>query len=209
MTLTRPDKAHSCRTYGRPLQFPRKDFFLESREHEAPMLCFTEVPHLTKGLLHGGTPATGRSSVKHPRGSDKGDSGTVTMRWIQIINSRRCNRGYYIAKDADLIVDNTQTGSSSLRKAGLKVVDTIMEGQAQACMLITSMHQWKTGESQDDIQAALRGDQSPEVLLMLEVQHSPNHGAGDVAEFLVSKGYCSDERNSCKWQWILTESTSS
>ena len=47
---------------------------------------------------------------------------------VQVINSDGATE-VYIAKGADLIVDNTQTGSS-LRKAGLKELETIIHSSA-------------------------------------------------------------------------------
>lgn len=57
------------------------------------------------------------------RGLTDGDNEMV-----QVINSDGATE-VYIAKGADLIVDNTQTGSS-LRKAGLKEIETILHSSA-------------------------------------------------------------------------------
>ena len=57
------------------------------------------------------------------RGLTDGDNEMV-----QVINSDGATE-VYIAKGADLIVDNTQTGSS-LRKAGLKELETILHSSA-------------------------------------------------------------------------------
>ena len=57
------------------------------------------------------------------RGLTHGDNEMV-----QVINSDGATE-VYIAKGADLIVDNTQTGSS-LKKAGLKEIETILHSSA-------------------------------------------------------------------------------
>ena len=57
------------------------------------------------------------------RGLTDGDNEMV-----QVINSDGATE-VYIAKGADFIVDNTQTGSS-LRKAGLKEIETILHSSA-------------------------------------------------------------------------------
>ena len=57
------------------------------------------------------------------RGLTDGDNERV-----QVINSDGATE-VYIAKGADLIVDNTQTGSS-LKKAGLKELETILHSSA-------------------------------------------------------------------------------
>lgn len=57
------------------------------------------------------------------RGLTDGDNKKV-----QVINSDGATE-VYIAKGADLIVDNTQTGSS-LKKAGLKEIETIVHSSA-------------------------------------------------------------------------------
>ena len=75
------------------------DLFRANKDRKTPILCFTEYPN-----------------------SD-GDNEMV-----QVINSDGATE-VYIKKGADLIVDNTQTGSS-LRKAGLKEIETILHSSA-------------------------------------------------------------------------------
>ncbi|WJI09959.1 ATP phosphoribosyltransferase [Methanobacterium sp. CWC-01] len=103
------------------------EFFQANQERETPILCFTEYPNLTKQYFMENEGYQEKFGNKTPlvqvRGLWDGENEQV-----QIINSDGATE-VYIAKGADLIVDNTQTGSS-LRKAGLKILDTIMESSA-------------------------------------------------------------------------------
>nr|WP_243687876.1 hypothetical protein [Methanobacterium formicicum] len=91
------------------------EFFRANKNRETPILCFTEYPNLTRQFFmenEGYQELFGQSKpVVQIRGLKDGDNEMV-----QIINSDGATE-VYIAKGADLVVDNTQTGSS-LRKAG-------------------------------------------------------------------------------------------
>lgn len=164
-----------------------EDFFLENRERETPILCFTEYPNLTRDFFMknpGYREVFGDSiPVVQIRGLRDGDNEMV-----QIINSDGATE-VYIAKGADLIVDNTQTGSS-LRKAGLKIIDTIMESSAglYAGPSCTGEKLEKAKMIFKQLYGATKARKYFDVKFNIA-----NHRAGDVAEFLVSKGYCSDE----------------
>lgn len=103
------------------------DFFLKNQERKTPILCFTEYPNLTRKhfLNNEGYQEVFGESVPlvQIRGLINGSNSQV-----QIINSDGATE-VYIAKGADLIVDNTQTGTS-LKKAGLKELETIMKSSA-------------------------------------------------------------------------------
>ena len=103
------------------------EFFRANKDRETPILCFTEYPNLTRQFFmnNAGYQEVYGDSVPlvQVRGLRHGDNEMV-----QVINSDGATE-VYIAKGADLIVDNTQTGSS-LRKAGLKELETIMESSA-------------------------------------------------------------------------------
>ena len=103
------------------------EFFKNNQTRETPILCFTEYPNLTRQQFmnnEGYKEVYGDSApLVQVRGLINGDNQKV-----QIINSDGATE-VYIAKGADLIVDNTQTGNS-LKKAGLKVLETIMESSA-------------------------------------------------------------------------------
>ncbi|MGC9516717.1 MAG: ATP phosphoribosyltransferase [Methanomicrobiales archaeon] len=103
------------------------EFFRANKNRENPILCFTEYPNLTRQHImanEGYREIYGYSvPVVQVRGLIDGDN-----QHVQVINSDGATE-VYIAKGADLIVDNTQTGSS-LKKAGLKILETIMESSA-------------------------------------------------------------------------------
>lgn len=103
------------------------DFFRGNKDRINPILCFTEYPNLTREHImqnEGYKELFGDSKpIVQVRGLIDGENEKV-----QIINSDGATE-VYIAKGADLIVDNTQTGSS-LRKAGLKELETIIHSSA-------------------------------------------------------------------------------
>ncbi|MEE0902124.1 MAG: ATP phosphoribosyltransferase, partial [Methanobrevibacter sp.] len=94
---------------------------------KTPILCFTEYPNLTRKFIMENEVYQEIYGDAVPfvqvRGLTDGDNEMV-----QVINSDGATE-VYIAKGADLIVDNTQTGSS-LRKAGLKEIETILHSSA-------------------------------------------------------------------------------
>ncbi len=103
------------------------EFFRANKERDTPILCFTEYPNLTRKHImeNEGYQEIFGDAVPfvQVRGLTDGDNEQV-----QVINSDGATE-VYIAKGADLIVDNTQTGSS-LRKAGLKELETILHSSA-------------------------------------------------------------------------------
>ena len=107
---------------------------------------------------------------------------------VQIINSDGATE-VYIAKGADLIVDNTQTGSS-LRKAGLKIIDTIMESSAglYAGPSCTGQKLEKAQMIYDQLFGAIEARKYFDVKFNIA-----NHRVEDTTDFLVSNNYCSDE----------------
>ena len=103
------------------------EFFEANRNRTTPILCFTEYPNLTRKFIMENEVYQDIYGDAVPfvqvRGLTDGDNEMV-----QVINSDGATE-VYIAKGADLIVDNTQTGSS-LRKAGLKEIETILHSSA-------------------------------------------------------------------------------
>ncbi|MEN4006513.1 MAG: ATP phosphoribosyltransferase [Methanobacteriaceae archaeon] len=103
------------------------EFFRANAERKTPVLCFTEYPNLARQHFmqnDGYRELFGDSKpLVQVRGLWNGDNKKV-----QIINSDGATE-VYIAKGADLVVDNTQTGGS-LKKAGLKIIETIMKSSA-------------------------------------------------------------------------------
>lgn len=113
-----------------PKESPYKnltEFFRSNKDRKTPILCFTEYPNLTRKHImeNEGYQEIYGDAVPfvQVRGLIDGDNEMV-----QVINSDGATE-VYIAKGADLIVDNTQTGSS-LRKAGLKELETILHSSA-------------------------------------------------------------------------------
>lgn len=164
-----------------------EEFFRANKDRKTPILCFTEYPNLTKQHFmenDGYREVFGEATpVVQVRGLWDGENELV-----QIINSDGATE-VYIAKGADLIVDNTQTGSS-LRKAGLKIIDTIMESSAglyagPRC----------TGEKADKAQMIfeqLFGAINARKYFDVKFNIS-NQIVAEVKEFLLSNGFCSDE----------------
>ncbi len=103
------------------------DFFRANKDRKTPILCFTEYPNLTRKFFMENEAYQEIYGDAIPfvqvRGLTDGDNEMV-----QVINSDGATE-VYIAKGADLIVDNTQTGSS-LKKAGLKEIETILHSSA-------------------------------------------------------------------------------
>ena len=103
------------------------DFFRANKDRKTPILCFTEYPNLTRKFIMENEVYQELYGDAVPfvqvRGLTDGDNEMV-----QVINSDGATE-VYIAKGADFIVDNTQTGSS-LRKAGLKEIETILHSSA-------------------------------------------------------------------------------
>ena len=103
------------------------EFFEANRGRKTPILCFTEYPNLTRKHIMENEVYQEIYGDSVPfvqvRGLTDGDNEMV-----QVINSDGATE-VYIAKGADLIVDNTQTGSS-LKKAGLKELETILHSSA-------------------------------------------------------------------------------
>lgn len=163
------------------------EFFQAHADTEKPILCFTEYPNLTKQFFmanEGYQQVFGEvSPLVQIRGLWDGENDMV-----QIINSDGATE-VYIAKGADLIVDNTQTGSS-LRKAGLKIIDTIMESSAglYAGPSCTGQKLEKAQMIYDQLFGAIEARKYFDVKFNIA-----NHRVEDTTDFLVSNNYCSDE----------------
>ena len=117
------------------------------------------------------------------RGLVNGDN-----RKVQIINSDGATE-VYIAKGADLIVDNTQTGSS-LKKAGLKVLETIMESSA-GLYAGPSCVDRKMDKAQmifEQLFGAVEARKYFDVKF-----NASNKRIEEIKEFLLKGGFCSDE----------------
>jgi len=163
------------------------EFFRANKNRETPILCFTEYPNLTRQFFmenEGYQELFGQSKpVVQIRGLKDGDNEMV-----QIINSDGATE-VYIAKGADLVVDNTQTGSS-LRKAGLKILETIMESSAglYAGPSCTPEKAQKAKIIFEQLFGAIKARKYFDVKFNIS-----NEKTDEVKDFLLSNEYCSDE----------------
>jgi ATP phosphoribosyltransferase len=163
------------------------DFFKANKDRKTPILCFTEYPNLTRQFFMnnvGYQEIFGESSpLVQIRGLWDGDNEMV-----QIINSDGATE-VYIAKGADLVVDNTQTGSS-LKKAGLKILETIMESSAglyggPSC---TGKKAEKAKIIFEQLFGAIKARKYFDVKFNIA-----NQRVDAVKDFLLSNDFCSDE----------------
>ena len=163
------------------------EFFEMNENREVPILCFTEYPNLTKQFFIENEGYKKIYGDKEPlvqvRGIQTGENNEV-----QIINSDGATE-VYIAKGADLIVDNTQTGNS-LKKAGLKIIDTILESSAglYAGPQCVGQKLEKAQIIYDQLFGAIKARQYFDVKFNIA-----NFRIEDTTEFLLNNGYCSDE----------------
>ncbi|CDG65317.1 MAG: hypothetical protein PWQ15_952 [Methanobacterium sp.] len=163
------------------------DFFRANKNRETPILCFTEYPNLTRQFFmknEGYQELFGQSKpIVQIRGLKDGDNEMV-----QIINSDGATE-VYIAKGADLVVDNTQTGNS-LRKAGLKILETIMESSAglYAGPSCTPEKAQKAKIIYEQLFGAVKARKYFDVKFNIS-----NEKTEEVKDFLLSNDFCSDE----------------
>ena len=107
---------------------------------------------------------------------------------VQVINSDGATE-VYIAKGADLIVDNTQTGSS-LRKAGLKELETILHSSAGLYAGVSC-----TGEKMEKAQMIFKqlfGAITAKKYFDVKFNMA-NEKIEEVTKFLVENELCADE----------------
>lgn len=163
------------------------DFFRKNKDRKTPILCFTEYPNLTRKFMmqNKGYQEIYGDSVPfvQVRGLTDGDNEKV-----QVINSDGATE-VYIAKGADSIVDNTQTGSS-LKKAGLKELETILHSSAGLYAGVSC-----TGEKMEKAQMIF--DQLYGAILArkyFDVKFNVNNNVvKELTEYLVENKLCSDE----------------
>ncbi|HTX61343.1 MAG TPA: ATP phosphoribosyltransferase [Methanobacterium sp.] len=163
------------------------DFFRANKDRKTPILCFTEYPNLTREFIMANDGYQeifqDRTPLVQIRGLVDGDNQEV-----QIINSDGATE-VYIAKGADLIVDNTQTGSS-LKKAGLKVLETIMESSAglYAGSSCIGPKKEKAQLIYDQLFGAVKARKYFDIKFNIS-----NERVEDVKYFLLDGKFCSDE----------------
>lgn len=167
--------------------FSLSEFLRVNKDRDTPILCFTEYPNLTRKHIMDNDEYKKIFGDAVPlvqvRGLVDGDNDMV-----QIINSDGATE-VYIAKGADLIVDNTQTGSS-LKKAGLVELETIMHSSAGLYAGVSCTDEKM--EKAKMIFGQLYG--ATTARKYFDVKFNVNNNiALVVSEFLVNNGYCSDE----------------
>ncbi len=163
------------------------EFFRANKDRKKPILCFTEYPNLTRQHFmnnEGYKEVFGDDiPLVQVRGLRDGSNNRV-----QIINSDGATE-VYIAKGADIIVDNTQTGNS-LRKAGLRELETIMESSA-------GLYAGPSCTSEKEDKAQMMFEQlfgAVEARKYFDVKFNiSNSKVEEVKEFLLSNKFCSDE----------------
>ncbi|MBM4241908.1 MAG: ATP phosphoribosyltransferase [Euryarchaeota archaeon] len=163
------------------------DFFLANKDRKKPILCFTEYPNITSRHFmknEGYREVFGDSiPLVQVRGLSEGDN-----KQVQIINSDGATE-VYIAKGADLIVDNTQTGTS-LKKAGLRVLEIIMKSSAglYAGPSCAGRKMDKASMIFQQLFGAIKARKYFDVKFNVS-----NKNVGEVRKFLLSNDFCSDE----------------
>lgn len=163
------------------------EFLRANADRDTPILIFTEYPNLTRKHIMENEAYQEIYGDAIPyvqvRGLRDGDNKKV-----QIINSDGATE-VYIAKGADLIVDNTQTGSS-LRKAGLKELETILHSSAGLYAGVSC-----TGEKMEKakmIYEQLLGAVTARKYFDVKFNIS-NDSIENVSKFLIDNKFCSDE----------------
>ena len=173
-----------------PKESPYNDLsqvFRENKDRETPILCFTEYPNLTRKYImeNEAYQEIWGDAVPYVqvRGLRDGDNKKV-----QVINSDGATE-VYIAKGADLIVDNTQTGSS-LRKAGLKELETIIHSSAglYAGVSCTGEKMEKAKMIYEQLLGAVTARKYFDVKFNIA-----NDSVEEVSKFLVDNKFCSAE----------------
>lgn len=163
------------------------DFFKSLRGRERPILCFTEYVNLTRQKFIQNEAYQAIFGDKRPfvqvRGLIDGEN-----RLVQILNSDGVTEGY-IAKGADIIVDNTQSGSA-LIEYGLRELEQIMESTAglYAGPSCTGEKERKAQEIFEQLQGAVVGKRYFDVKFNIPVAYVEK-----LKEYLISAGLCADE----------------
>ena len=163
------------------------DFFRAQKGRETPILCFTEYLNLTQQRFIENDGYKELFGEKKPfvqvRGLVDGEN-----RLVQIINSDGVTEGY-IAKGADLIVDNTQTGST-LKEYGLRELEVIMNSSSglYASLSCTGKKMDKAREIFDLLSGAIQGRKYFDLKFNV-----PNDRLGETKKYLIQERLCSDE----------------
>ena len=162
-----------------------KDFF--NKKRDKPILCFTEYINITKDYIMKNEAYIsnygGKTPIVQIRGLIEGENESV-----QIINSDGVTEGY-IAKGADIIVDNAQSGKT-LIEYGLKEIEEITHSSAglyggPACK------GWKKKKAEDIFQQ-LYGAVIARKYFDVKFNTS-NKNVEALRNYLISEKLCADE----------------
>ncbi len=161
------------------------DFFKKKRK--TPILCFTEYINITKDFIMRSKSYVSNYGKESPlvqiRGIIEGKN-----KMVQIISSDGVTEGY-IAKGADIIVDNSQSGKT-LEEYGLKEIEEIMKSSA-GLYGAPSCDKWKKKKAEDIFQqlyGAVTARKYFDVKFNVE-----NVNVEVVRNYLISEKLCSDE----------------
>ncbi len=163
------------------------DFFKALKGRNEPILCFTEYVNLTRKKFMENLGYQEIFGNQRPlvqvRGLMNGEN-----RLVQILNSDGITEGY-IAKGADIIVDNTQRGTT-LKEYGLRELEQIME-TAAGLYAGPSCIDWKDGKAKEifgQLYGAVIGKRYFDVKF-----NSPNENLDAIKRYLISENLCANE----------------
>jgi ATP phosphoribosyltransferase len=161
------------------------DFF--NKKRKKPILCFTEYINITKDFILKNKAYISSYGAKSPlvqiRGLIEGENEMV-----QIISSDGVTEGY-IAKGADIIVDNAQSGKT-LNEYGLKEIEEIMRSSA-GLYGGPSCNKWKKKKAEDVFQqlyGAVTAKRYFDVKFNVK-----NNNIEKVRHYLILEKLCADE----------------
>ncbi|MEO0292764.1 MAG: ATP phosphoribosyltransferase [candidate division WOR-3 bacterium] len=159
-------------------------FYMRKNE---PILCFTEYINITRDYILKNEAYASIYGEKSPivqiRGLVEGENEMV-----QIINSDGVTEGY-IAKGADVIVDNSQSGKT-LKEYGLKEIEEIMQSSAGLYGGPTCK-EWKRKKAEDIFQNLYGAVVAKKYF---DVKFNvPNNNIEKVRNYLISNKLCADE----------------
>jgi ATP phosphoribosyltransferase len=163
------------------------EFFRANKGRTNPILCFTEYPNLTRQWIMQNPGYRQSFGEQVPLVQVRGlRDGNNTL--VQVINSDGVTEGY-MAKGADFIVDNTQTGST-LREYGLRELETIMQSSS-GLYVGPSCTGWKGEKAQeifDMLKGAIVGKKYFDVKFNI-----PTGDVDRTRTYLINQGLCADE----------------
>lgn len=158
-----------------------------NKNKDKPVLCFTEYINITKDYILKNEAYISNYGTKSPvvqiRGLIEGENEMV-----QIISSDGVTEGY-IAKGADIIVDNSQSGKT-LKDYGLKEIEEIAHSSA-GLYGGTACKGWKKKKAEDIFQQ-LYGAVIAKKYFDVKFNVT-NNNIETIRDYLISEKLCADE----------------